>query len=321
MRNILIAIFLFTGCMAPVKKPVKPDKLDIVRKKRDLYLSLYEVKDGAIGGCDGLLFGSMYSLGGASSISIPEFAEIYRGDGRTHYADDQAYDGNDKSIKWHRTPSRDCYPKRSGSECSRDMLLGAFQWGYYTDQPRVIEQTLRYLAANEWFCGKGDEYATFIPPSLRAFAASLIDKSEFSQYAALPFFWPEMFGYQAHLQILQIIALAHRQGQVSEHAFRAAATYAAREKRNALFQFAYHLFFDGDYTDAINALLDESIFPADRLPNTSDRCEEYLWQRDQKDKGWKPCKGKGLHSGVDLVFTVFLIERFLKDYPEGFTHE
>lgn len=318
MIKELIAIFLFTGCTTPVKKPVKPDGLSLAVKKRDFYLSKYEVKNGVVGGCDGLLFSSLYALGGSSAVSIPQFAEIFGNPGGQPFDDGWNDDKDATGIKWHRSPARDCYPKASGSECSRDMLLGVTQWGYYTGQPGIIEKTLRYLAKNDWICGAGDEYATFIPPSLRAFMVSMVDKSEFKKYAALPFIWPELYGYQAHLQVIQIIALAHKQGFVSDHAFKIVATYAAREPRNALFQFAYHLFFDGDFSDAIKPLLDESLFPSDRLPSKKDRCEEYLWQRDQGDKGWKPCKGKEDHSGVDLVFVVFLIERFLKDYPDGF---
>jgi hypothetical protein len=47
--------------------------------------------------------------------------------------------------------------------------------------------------------------------------------------------------------------------------------------------------------------MDETLFPSDRLPQPKDRCEEYLWQRDDLPKDWAACDTIGVHDGVDFL--------------------
>jgi hypothetical protein len=89
--------------------------------------------------------------------------------------------------------------------------------------------------------------------------------------------------------------------------------YAENHPRNALFQALYHKFTDGVQDVAIETLLDESLFPADRLPTEQDRYTHYLWQRDDSED-WKPCgsaerRCEGLkHAGIDLMLVVKILE-------------
>jgi hypothetical protein len=69
----------------------------------------------------------------------------------------------------------------------------------------------------------------------------------------------------------------------------------------------YNKYRDGNQQQAIDILLDESLFPSDRLPTARDnRCEEYLWQRDDDPKDWGPCDSDRVHDGVDFLFAAYI---------------
>jgi hypothetical protein len=82
--------------------------------------------------------------------------------------------------------------------------------------------------------------------------------------------------------------------------------YVEESPRNALMHALYHKYKDGDQSKTIAILMDETLFPSDRLPHPKDRCEEYLWQRDDLPKDWQPCDKQGVHDGVDFLLAAFV---------------
>lgn len=61
------------------------------------------------------------------------------------------------------------------------------------------------------------------------------------------------------------------------------------QNRNAIAGALYHRYSDGEQDEVYEILLDESLFPSDRLPDERDRCAHYLWERDQNSSDWQPC--------------------------------
>ncbi len=72
-----------------------------------------------------------------------------------------------------------------------------------------------------------------------------------------------------------------------------------------------HLYSDNDQKDALVVLLDDSLFPNDRLPTTRNRCEPYLFQRDDTGDDWRPCAGKiKIHDGIDYLMAFATMTNF-----------
>ena len=82
---------------------------------------------------------------------------------------------------------------------------------------------------------------------------------------------------------------------------------ANRVPENALFSYVLHKYSDGDFSAAITTLMDEKLFPANRLPCAKDRKEQYLWQREL-GSDWQPNPGSSEEfPGCDFLFLANLI--------------
>ena len=90
------------------------------------------------------------------------------------------------------------------------------------------------------------------------------------------------------------------EGGINDNQKAQLAYQIERVPQNGLFQASYGLFTNGDMTAAYNILLDKARFPADALPNTSHRCDPYLWERDP-GADWQPCEPMEVHDGTDLA--------------------
>jgi hypothetical protein len=69
---------------------------------------------------------------------------------------------------------------------------------------------------------------------------------------------------------------------------------------------------------AAQLIVNSPFFPQDRLPTIVERCESYVWQRDDDDNALMPCgtiyinrhrddPQSFTHPGADLVFAATLI--------------
>lgn len=123
-------------------------------------------------------------------------------------------------------------------------------------------------------------------------------------------------GFERHLAVIGTVRNGFAEGGINDNSLKIVLQKAHEaEPRNALYQAAFHTFVEGDQADAYAALLDTSLFPADRLPNESNYCTDYLFQRDDDSKSgqekpdWLPCGDDASAPqgrGIDFVFAAAL---------------
>lgn len=288
MKLAITLLLMLTACGSSQDKPddlQAPLRLSELQYKRDIYLQRWS---GWIDGCDSLLFTSLSAYGGAE-IDITE--------------------ARDDDGRWYRTPSHDCYPDRSASTISKDMLLGLLFWAYHAGRSDVIEELMARHRLG-YVMGKGPLSRTLMTPSLQALYAQALVALGGKMYE--PEYWyPQVYtevqDFQAHLQVVGIILLYRITGKIDYEALNMISYHHSRDPRNPLFSFAHGLFIDGDLNLATNQLLDDPVWPSDRLPTSQDRCEEWVIQRDQ-GKDWEPCDEDETYTGGDLIFLTKLIE-------------
>lgn len=248
---------------------------------------------GFVDGCDGLLFTSLLRASGYET-------NLYQAETKT------------APGKWHRNAAQDCLRTgESASTISRDMILGLSVALWQVGDRDSAEEILAYAAANQGYMGEAisqDERVsrTLMTPQLSGLLYEISYRlggpdSDLRGY--IPDFTSSLTGFEAHLQALRVMLRgALYKGLVSDDV-RIMAAQLAKNPNNALFEAVHAAFTDGDMNAAADVLLTEKYFPAARLPRSSDRCEMYLWQRDEGTSDWLPCPNEGeTHPGVDFLF-------------------
>lgn len=299
--TITVLLFLW-GCGASDNKPNNSSNLpanwNVFQAKREQYGTMARAAQQEFGfiessHCDSLLFTSLGAAGGLL-VSI-EAAQGEPG-------------------QWFRRPAKDCYDTgKSKSDISKDMFMGLAWHLFYSSRADLAEGVLRYGRANGYIMGRGPASRTFMTPSLQAVYAELL------QYLGGPTFDPEIRfpqvyppgerGYTAHLQVLNILLRAHTTGGISDAAKARLSDHRARNPGNGLYCYGDNLFNSTDMAECIDTLLRDDLFPSARLPESGDRCEEWLWQREEST--WEPCPEEGrIHSGADFLFVAKLIAGF-----------
>ncbi len=215
--------------------------------------------------------------------------------------------------RWARRPLSygDCYPTVSKSQISRDMLLGVLYSAYYNKDLELSESVIKYAFKHFGVMGKGVISRTLISLPLLSTAAWISYKLGGPKRRLLrkiPYIGQNSLkGFEAHLQVLHTL-LREDLGtpDSSKYRERYYLEHVGREPDNALFLYAC------GFTGLAEAALDEEKhFPTDRAPNTKDRSEGYLWQRDS-GTDWEPSDERPAirHSGLDYLFVAWLL---LKD--------
>lgn len=256
---------------------------------RDAYEKEYYVHSK----CDGSGFTSLYSVR-CDNVDLSVFSD---GDGKL----------------W-RSPTKDCLSSgQSKSESSRDMVLMRALAAYVDWDRDWFDSFLNYAVSNAFeFCesdGSADGLSRCIlTPNLYRLLKDLregMDRQNLTEITRVT----EKSGFRAHLDVLAIWLTGKSYGAIDDIDRDLLKTYADREPKNALYQAVYHRFTDGDMSSVFNIL---SEWPVDRLPNTSDWCTEYLFQRDMKKDGqenpdWLPCPDReGEHSGTDFNLALYI---------------
>ncbi len=275
--------------------------------KKDLYLSLSDTPEhkDKFGWCsdmkcDGLLFNSLWSIGGADIDILA---------------------ARDASLKWHRHPAMNCYTNReSKSEISRDMLLGLLLWSIFNRRSDVISDLIRFGEGCEWVMGEGDLSRTYLTASLRSTiyhaAWLLYGQNSLIRFLPKDWAWPLPFslvtnqpGYKRHLQCLHILALSlmrephKRDVAVMKH-------HAEHEPLNALYQAIYNFVSGQSQDSAIALLMNEFYFPDDRLPSNRNYRGDYLYQHDQTSLNWAADYYTVYreHAAIEWLFAAKIIE-------------
>lgn len=308
MRILMQAVTLISllvinvSCRKDNRSQPTVNPLAEVQAKRDLYVSLAKEQVDEYGWltpkCDGLLFNSLAAYSGFPVN--PLMAEKEAG-------------------LWHRHPSFSCYPDESKSTISKDMFRGLFLYLLQQKDRASIQRIKDYCDSHEILLGSScamgeavDEESYYgrvvFNPTQRSQINRMLGLSLTSKTAKDDF--------EAHLDVLRIYTDYKIDGGLSDDDVKALHNYAEASPRNALFQILASKFGanGGDQSQAIATLLDEVLFPADRLPNDTDHYTHYLWQRDDNED-WLPCGSSDkrpcenvTHSGVDLMFAVKLLE-------------
>jgi hypothetical protein len=278
----LVLCLLALSCQ---KKPAQPAKQvdSRVKAKAELYKSLH--KGWAHDKCDSLGFTALCKLSGGCSD-----ADILQAEG--------------EPGRWYRSPEHDCYDLgQSKSDISKDMLLMLFPYLYATGDKQNLTEIYEYGKANGYVMGRGPLSRTFMTPPM-VFLLQRMIGFNVSEVTSEPKEVTKA-GFEKHLDAISLLSKAMVGGGLDPIQYEEIRQYAEDNPKNALFVALYRKYRDGNQQHAIDILLDESLFPSDRLPTSRDRCEEYLWQRDP-GSDWEPCNSDKIHDGVDFLFAAFV---------------
>lgn len=312
LKALCLGLMAFScGSDKSYKKVKTPDiPIDLIEKNRTYRGLIGEVSDAygfvEFDHCDSLLFSGLLA---ATGLKV-----------RIHAAKDLA------TGQWYRTPYKDCYRneqeagqnarspfkyvlgpfRRSKSTISKDMFTGLFWALYYLRDVVEAKHLIAYGEKHDWVMGEGPLSRTWLGFGLIKTLHMIAGKS----LAHVPDLWRDPYkDYARHLQVLHILLRGEMTGEISGAMHNALELYTRRDPKNALFQYAYHRFSDGDQTKATAILRDESLFPAGRLPTARDRCTRWLWERDSSKPDWRPCDEDRRHSGGDFIFVAWLLEQ------------
>lgn len=215
----------------------------------------------------------------------------------------------DNSGAFHRTTSHNCYPDRSQSTISRDMLWGVMWHLWVYKKKDLAEEILNYAILNKWIMGKGPISRTMMTPTLMYMLANIVSKLGGTSHAVLlnlpTASGSEVEGFEAHLQFLYLTLRANM-GMDTDMA-KLEALHKANPN-NPLFAVPVNR------AEAERLLLQEQYWPSNGIATTANYCTDWLTQRSemrdgQKSKDWLPCTDEGIvqHSGGDFLFATWLL--------------
>ena len=316
-RVIFTLVILLAGCASKSKDPVIKRIMEL-EAKAEVYVSKMEALQGDFGWisadkCDGLLFNGLAAATGRLGIDVKAAGVqgIYT-----------------------RTPYASCFPEgRSRSSISRDMLLGLAHY-FWTKQDRDgIEEFIQAHEASDWIAGAHDgsldgKSRVLVSPSLRAIFYEMRWRMGGADSGArlIPQVFTPQKGFRIHLQVMTMHLIGRMRGKIPDGWHDLIQAYRDNNMENALFQALASRYGDGDQMNAVELLLSDKYFPAQRLPEHTEYCTDYLWERDQKvpevielvdeegnktfkitsnmvpNKDWLPCEAKEKHyQGIDWL--------------------
>lgn len=283
MIKILFIILVIISCQR--REPNKPQQINqAVVAKAELYKRLH-TGWAHQGGCDSLGFTSLCKMSGGC-----EDADVYKAEG--------------DPGRWYRNESHDCYDLgQSKSDISKDMFIMLWPYLYLKGDKPALKRIWDYGQAKGWVMGRGYYSRTYLTPPLVLVLQEMILRL-YSEPTPEPVI-PKKAGFEKHLDVLAIFTRGMMRGGISDADYELLRIYQNESPNNALVKALYHKYKDGNQDETIAVLLDTKLFPEDRLPNSKDRCEEYLWQRDP-GKDWEPCDSDKIHDGVDYLFAAYV---------------
>jgi len=294
----------------PKDNTTDPRKLALLQVKFNTYRELSKTQQDGHGfilseDCDSLLFTGLYSIVPGIEVDITA--------------------ARSPSLAWYRRPTVDgsdpCYPEHSKSSISRDMFVGLLWNIWETKNIDLANEIWQYGSNSQWVMGEGDPSRTIFTPSMQATLADIIYKLGGTDHAvtrAIPQSYVTInTGFQAHLDILSVLLRSRVLGTInypvifgSPKPLDVIKAQYNRVPSNSLFSYAYHKYFDGDYGEAIDTMLNNDLFPANTLPTRGNHKEPWLWQRDP-GRDWSPHQDTSrhdeVHTGADMIFVSQLI--------------
>lgn len=213
------------------------------------------------------------------------------------------------------------FPGDSSSTMSKDHALGLLYCIWKDQDDDSLSRFIHYLEGNGWdLCG-GRENASSesvwaarckVSLTLKATMYEMRFRLGGGDHPAriIPQVWdPWSEDFETHLRVLHTILRGEMMGGINDLQVDFLWAKARDNPRNALYQAAYHRFMDGDQSYAYAALLDESLWPADKLPNGENFCSEYLYQRDEGSGEWQTCPDhKDPWPAIDWIFAAWVAQ-------------
>jgi hypothetical protein len=220
-------------------------------------------------------------------------------------------DARGRDGEWYRRPDHSCYMSgESASSISRDMLLGLSYCLLKKKDLASVASINDYALAHSFVMGEGVLSRTLMSGNLIKTYGLLEEHlgGRANTYRSkIPDVWDcSVDGYRAHLLVLHLVLRGKITQGITKKMHTCLSEQYARVPSNPLFSYAYHRYRDGDQKETIAVLLNERYWPNDRLPESSDRCSEWLPMRDPHE--WPPCFEDKVFSGGDLVFVTQLLE-------------
>lgn len=285
MIKYLIFLLIFSCSKKPEKQAleVRPE----IAAKAELYKSLH--KGWAHDKCDSLGFTSLCKLAGGCVEADIKQAQSEPG-------------------RWYRSPEHNCFDLgESRSDISKDMFIMMFPYLWNIGDKIALADIYSYGKKNNWIMGRYDGTVdgfarVYMVPEMSLFLEEMLSKKEFKYSSDVPV----NSGFAAHLDVIWFLTKAIVRKEMDAVSYERVRIMVDKQPRNALFQAVYHRFKDGDQSNAINILMDESLFPASKLPSSRERCEKYLWQRDEDNSDWIPCDKEQTHDGVDFLVAAWV---------------
>lgn len=293
MKFLLLLLILFSCSKHEDSEPIQDVTLE---KKAKLYCDLskplYDKQKWVVEECDGAGFTALYAIACKSNnVDLSVF--------------------QDKDGKMFRNPNKNCYPKHSDSEFSKDHVLMSMAAWHELKLIGMAKKFKNFVDDNNLkFCEGKDQATTlsrcYISPSLY-FSLSEISK-ESGKLAESEDVIGVKDGFEGHLDVVNIWLTGRIHGKINDLQKNRLKKYAEKEKENALFQ-AVAFRYGVTSIENVNKAFFAPRFPNDRLPTNTEYCTEYLFQRDMDAKDWKPCTEKKLHSGTDFAFAYYVLSK------------
>lgn len=302
---ILIA-FALTSCGKFVKPKKKKDvpAAELLAAKQDLYVNNIATHQDEYGfiltdECDSLIFSGLLSAARPDlNINIAK-------------AEDVSDSGN---VQWFRRPNHDCGPAfdNSRSTISRDMIVGLMWHMWRNKDVDMAVRLMKDLRSRTYYLrGEGTVGELLMTPAMMQTLAEMIFRMGGPTYdveRALPaIFSVTESGFVAHLTTLHILLRAEIYGGIFASDRAILKAYYEREPKNPLFSAAVHKYTDGDMSEPVGLLMDNGEWPNDRLPTTSNHCDNWPIQRTYDEKNWGACSPLKEHTGAELVVIYNLI--------------
>lgn len=284
LARLTIMIFYLMALACQKKTSNDPKLIDPrIKEKAELYKSLS--RGWSHDKCDSLGFTALAKIAGGA-----QDADIYQAEG--------------EPGRWYRSPEHDCYDLgESKSDISKDMFTMLFPYLYLKGDRQNLQEIYDYGKENGWIMGRGYISRTLMTPAMiwtlqRMLNLNYQVNPNSSEKTAKA-------GFEKHLDAISLFTKALIGDGLDPIQYEQIRKYSEENPKNALFVALYRKYRDGNQAQAIEILLDESLFPSDRLPTSADRCEEYLWQRDD-GADWQPCDQGKVHDGTDFLFAAYV---------------
>jgi hypothetical protein len=308
ISRILIFAFLFLHCCKRENEAheTTANSERLAAKKQlycDLSADLIAKRNYVVGKCDGLLFASLRGIG-CGDTDISEF--------------------QDQDGRWFRDREHACFvpdslENESDSSISKDMILGAMSHMWYSENTEQIDKTIAYGQSHDWVMGQAKDDETLaskclLSPTLVSILIDIQKKNGSLRASVSTDAIGINTGFRAHLDVIHILLSGSVYNGLTDSEVQTLKAQADRQPHNALYQAAAAFYDDGDQTKAQELLLDESRFPADKLPTSKEFCSDYLWTDDEGPNDWDPCPDRDeVYDGTDFIVAATVSEgKYLK---------